>query len=164
MPIPIQMSTMSANHMAVERLEGNNKLTEAEKIGEVSRHFEAILLRQFVGKALQPMFGGGGMGGGTCVGTDEEPPGRLASLLVVCSALILRIIAACRARPLACAASSSAVAEACARSGDAFTIEHLYVNRIPKSARGEREILEQCGLHHQQITRQAARILGLVTA
>lgn len=58
----------------------------------------------------------------------------------------------------------SAVAEACARSGDAFTIEHLYVNRIPKSARGEREILEQCGLHHQQITRQAARILGLVTA
>ena len=63
MPIPIHMSTMSANHMAVERLAGNNKLTEAEKIGEVSRHFEAILLRQFLGKALQPMFGGGGMGG-----------------------------------------------------------------------------------------------------
>jgi len=54
---------MSANHMAVENLAGNNQLTEAEKIGEVSRHFEAILLRQFLGKALQPMFGGGGMGG-----------------------------------------------------------------------------------------------------
>ncbi|MBT5846423.1 MAG: hypothetical protein HOH86_07485 [Verrucomicrobiales bacterium] len=63
MPIPINMSTMSANHMAVERLAGNNQLTEAEKIGEVSRHFESILLRQFLGKALQPMFGGGGMGG-----------------------------------------------------------------------------------------------------
>ena len=63
MPIPIHMSTMSANHMAVERLAGNNQLTEAEKIGEVSRHFEAILLRQFLGKALQPMFGGGAMGG-----------------------------------------------------------------------------------------------------
>ena len=49
--------------MAVERLAGNNQLTEAEKIGEVSRHFEAILLRQFLGKALQPMFGSGGMGG-----------------------------------------------------------------------------------------------------
>ena len=54
---------MSANHMAVERLAGNNQLTEAEKIGEVSRHFESILLRQFLGKALQPMFGSGGMGG-----------------------------------------------------------------------------------------------------
>ncbi len=64
MAIPIQMTTMSANHMAVERLAGNNQLTEAEKIGEVSRHFEAILLRQFLGKALQPMFGGGAMGDG----------------------------------------------------------------------------------------------------
>ena len=64
---------MSANHMAVERLEGNNKLTEAEKIGEVSRHFEAILLRQFLGKALQPMFGGGGMGGnGVCNGPPPQ--------------------------------------------------------------------------------------------
>tara|TARA_Y100001933_G_scaffold186172_1_gene185169 strand:+ start:808 stop:2766 length:1959 start_codon:yes stop_codon:yes gene_type:complete len=58
----------------------------------------------------------------------------------------------------------SAVAEACVQSGDAFTVEQLAVKRIPKSARGEREILEQCGLHHEQITRHAARILGLVTA
>ena len=55
----------------------------------------------------------------------------------------------------------SAVAEACVQSGDAFTVEQLAVKRIPKSARGEREILEQCGLHHEQITRHAARILGL---
>ena len=58
----------------------------------------------------------------------------------------------------------SAVAEACARSGDAFTVEHLSVTRIPKSARGEREILEQCGLDNSAITQSAARMLGLVNA
>ena len=39
--------------MAVERLAGNNQLTDAEKIGEVSRHFESILLRQFLGNGFQ---------------------------------------------------------------------------------------------------------------
>jgi transketolase len=58
----------------------------------------------------------------------------------------------------------SAVAEACARSGDAFTVEQLCVTRIPKSARGEREILEQCGLDNNSITQSAARMLGLVNA
>lgn len=55
MAIPIQMSTMSANHLAVEDLSRNNKLTEAEKIGEVARHFEAILLRQFLNEATKPL-------------------------------------------------------------------------------------------------------------
>ncbi len=58
----------------------------------------------------------------------------------------------------------SAVAEACARSGDAFTVEQMCVTRIPKSAKGEREILKQCGLNHESITKHAASILGLVTA
>ena len=55
MPIPIQMVTMNANHLAVERLAQNNKLTETEKIGEVARQFEAILLRQFLNEATKPM-------------------------------------------------------------------------------------------------------------
>ena len=58
MAIPIYMSTMSANHLAVEQLAQNNKLTEAEKIGEVARHFEAILLRQFLNEATKPLMGG----------------------------------------------------------------------------------------------------------
>ena len=49
MAVPIQMATMSANHLAVEQLAQNNQLTEAQKIGEVARHFEAILLRQLSG-------------------------------------------------------------------------------------------------------------------
>ena len=57
MAIPIHMATMSANHLAVEQLAQNNKLTEAEKIGEVAQQFEAILLRQFLNEATKPMFG-----------------------------------------------------------------------------------------------------------
>jgi Rod binding domain-containing protein len=49
------MNTMSANHLAIEHLAQNNKLTEAEKIGEVARHFEAILLRQFLKEATKPL-------------------------------------------------------------------------------------------------------------
>ena len=55
MPIPIQMATMSANHLAMEQLAQNNKLTEAEKIGEVAKHFEAMLLRQFLNEGTRPM-------------------------------------------------------------------------------------------------------------
>ena len=55
MPVPIQMATMSANHLAVERIAQNNKLTEAEKIGEVAKQFEAVLLRQFLNEATKPL-------------------------------------------------------------------------------------------------------------
>ena len=58
MPVPIHMNTMSANHLSIERLAQNNKLTEAEKIGEVARHFEAILLRQFLKEATKPLMSG----------------------------------------------------------------------------------------------------------
>ncbi|MEE2906648.1 MAG: transketolase [Planctomycetota bacterium] len=55
----------------------------------------------------------------------------------------------------------SAVSEACVKAGDAFTVEPLAVTRIPKSARSETEILEQCGLSHQSITQAAAAMVGL---
>jgi transketolase len=53
----------------------------------------------------------------------------------------------------------SAVADACTNSGDAFTIEQMFVRRIPKSARDEDGILRQCGLHHTDIVRKAASML-----
>lgn len=55
----------------------------------------------------------------------------------------------------------SAVADAVTGSGDGFTIEQMYVKRIPKSARTEDAILKQCGLTHQDITRTAASMLGV---
>lgn len=56
MAVPIQMQSMSTNHLAVEQLAQNSQLTEAQKVGEVARHFEAILLRQFLSEATKPMF------------------------------------------------------------------------------------------------------------
>ena len=56
MAVPINMQTMSANHLAVEQLAQNRQLTEPQKVGEVARHFEAILLRQFLSEATKPMF------------------------------------------------------------------------------------------------------------
>lgn len=56
----------------------------------------------------------------------------------------------------------SAVSEACVKAGDAFTVVPLAVNSIPKSARNEEQILEQCGLTHESITNAAAAMVGLV--
>ena len=55
----------------------------------------------------------------------------------------------------------SAVAEACVKAGDAFTIEPMHVTRIPKSSRSEAEVLKQCGLDHEAITARAASMLGI---
>ncbi len=59
------------------------------------------------------------------------------------------------------ASLGSAVADACAESGDGFTIEQLHVKRIPKSAESEDAILKQCGLHYTDITEKAAAMLGV---
>ncbi len=41
--------------LPLDRLASNNQLSEAEKIAGVSHHFEAILLRQFLGEAQKPL-------------------------------------------------------------------------------------------------------------
>jgi transketolase len=60
------------------------------------------------------------------------------------------------------ASMGSAVADACASSGDAFTVKQLHVQRIPKSARSPESILRMCGLHYTDITQSAASLLGVV--
>ncbi len=55
----------------------------------------------------------------------------------------------------------SAIADAVTSSGDGFTIEQMFVRRIPKSARDEDGILRQCMLHAGEITRKAASMLGV---
>lgn len=59
------------------------------------------------------------------------------------------------------ASLGSAVADTCASSGDAFTVEQLYVRRIPKSARNPESILRMCGLHYTDIAKGAASLLGV---
>ncbi len=55
----------------------------------------------------------------------------------------------------------SAVAEACVRGGDAFTVEPMHVTRIPKSARSADAIMAQCHLTPQEIVDRAAGVLGI---
>jgi transketolase len=59
------------------------------------------------------------------------------------------------------ASMGSAVADACAASGDAFTVKQMHVTRIPKSARSPESILRMCGLHYTDITQSAASLLGV---
>jgi transketolase len=56
---------------------------------------------------------------------------------------------------------ASAVSEACTESGDAFTIQHMCVRRIPKSTRTEEEQLRMLGLHHSDIAKTAASMVGV---
>ena len=62
------------------------------------------------------------------------------------------------------ASLGSAIADACTESGDAFTIQQMYVKRIPKSARNEDAILGLCGLDAVQIAQSAASMLGVVAS
>ena len=47
----------SAAHLAVERLAHADRRSQQDKIREISRQFESILLRQFLSEAQKPMFG-----------------------------------------------------------------------------------------------------------
>lgn len=62
------------------------------------------------------------------------------------------------------AALGSAVADALAESGDAFTLRQLYVRQIPKSAKEPEEILEMVGLSAKQITEACLSLLGVGAA
>jgi Rod binding domain-containing protein len=53
---------MSSHHIAVEHLANNTQMSDDQKVAEIGRHFEAILLRQFLGEATKPMFGAGQTG------------------------------------------------------------------------------------------------------
>lgn len=46
---------IDASHLALESLAGNKALTENQKIGEASRQFEAVLLRQFLAESQKPV-------------------------------------------------------------------------------------------------------------
>ena len=56
MEIPSIHSKLAAQDMPLDLLARSTGLSEAEKIAGVSRHFEAILLRQFLTEAQKPVF------------------------------------------------------------------------------------------------------------
>ncbi|MGV3757345.1 MAG: hypothetical protein ACO1QS_18350 [Verrucomicrobiota bacterium] len=56
---------INAAQLPLEKLAGNATLSEGQKVGEVSRLFEAVLLRQILAHAQKPLFGGSTASGGT---------------------------------------------------------------------------------------------------
>lgn len=47
---------VQAAELPLDRLAGSAQITEAEKVAEVSRQFEAVLLRQILGEAQKKVF------------------------------------------------------------------------------------------------------------
>jgi Rod binding domain-containing protein len=47
--------TIKSEDVPLDRLMANTQLSEADKVAAVSRHFEAILLRQFLTEAQKPL-------------------------------------------------------------------------------------------------------------
>ena len=59
MEIPSLAPTVRADRLPLEQLAGNSQLTEAEKVREVARQFEAVLLRQILAEARKSLHGNG---------------------------------------------------------------------------------------------------------
>jgi len=56
MEIPSIQRQVQAADLPIERLAGNTHVSEAGKLAEVSRQFEAVLLRQILGDAQKKVF------------------------------------------------------------------------------------------------------------
>lgn len=56
----------------------------------------------------------------------------------------------------------SAISDALTSSGDAFTLEQMFVRRIPKSARTPEEMLAMCNLTAEDIVKKAMQLLQVV--
>ena len=48
--------SVRASDLPLERLAKSSEVSQEQKIGEVSRQFEAVLLRQILGQAQKPLF------------------------------------------------------------------------------------------------------------
>jgi flagellar protein FlgJ len=55
MQIPATQPPVDASHVRLESLADNQALTQQQKIGEASRQFEAVLLRQFLSESQKPV-------------------------------------------------------------------------------------------------------------
>jgi peptidoglycan hydrolase FlgJ len=56
MSIDALQPKVSAADLPLERLAGSTQVSDGEKISEVSRQFEAVLLRQILAQAQKPLF------------------------------------------------------------------------------------------------------------
>jgi Rod binding domain-containing protein len=59
---------VKATELPLDRLASSTQVPEKEKIAEVSRQFEAVLLRQILSQANKPLFSSSLLGGGGTTG------------------------------------------------------------------------------------------------
>lgn len=59
MEIPSPQRRVNASDLPLERLAGTRQISDADKIAEVSRQFEAVLLRQILASAQKASFASG---------------------------------------------------------------------------------------------------------
>ena len=61
---PLSRSVRAAE-LPLDKLAASSQVPEKEKVAEVSRQFESLLLRQILSQAQKPLFNSGLSGGGT---------------------------------------------------------------------------------------------------
>ncbi|MEW6302730.1 MAG: rod-binding protein [Verrucomicrobiota bacterium] len=61
--IPPLQRNLDAARLPLDQLAANPHVSEAEKVAEASRQFEAVLLRQILSQAQKPLFQSEGMAG-----------------------------------------------------------------------------------------------------
>ena len=72
MEIPSTQRQIHAADLPIERLAGNSHVPEQEKMAEVSRQFEAVLLRQILGDAQEKMFAASSNAGSVTGGVYQD--------------------------------------------------------------------------------------------
>jgi len=61
--LPLRSSSVQAADLPLERLSSNTTLSDKEKIKEVSRQFESVLLHQILAQAQKPVANGSALPG-----------------------------------------------------------------------------------------------------
>ncbi len=62
MQVNLSQRSIDASQMPVEKLAGNPQLSQAQKLTELSRQFEAVLVRQILSEAQKPLIQSSGAG------------------------------------------------------------------------------------------------------
>ena len=69
---PLHSHRVQAANLGLDRIAANTQLPESEKVAEVSRAFEAVLLRQILSESQRPAFGSQYAGNATTDGIYRD--------------------------------------------------------------------------------------------
>ena len=69
---PLQSRRVEAGNLSLDRLAASSQVPESEKVEEVSRAFEAVLLRQILSESQRPVFKSEYVGNSTADGIYRD--------------------------------------------------------------------------------------------